>query len=90
MTMHYDGLTKLIEECGELIQVASKKQAFFTTDKHPDGAGSLKRRLEEESADVIAACIFVVENFKLDQKFIEERVEKKLKRFRDWHNDPKV
>ena len=38
--MHCDGLTKLIEECGELVQIAAKKQAYFDTDTHPDGKGS--------------------------------------------------
>lgn len=44
------GLAKLIEECGELIQVAGKKLAFYTTDVHPDGgpSPSLKRRMEDE------------------------------------------
>ena len=90
MTMHCDGLTKLIEECGELSQIASKKQAFMDTDTHPDGKGSMKKRIEEEMGDVIAACILVAENFGLDQDFLEKRVQKKLALFRSWHNNPNV
>ena len=90
MTMKDDGLAKLIEECGELIQIAAKKQAYFDTDSHPDGAGSMKVRMEEEVADVIAACVFVTETFKLDGEKIEARAKKKLDRFRGWHNDPNV
>jgi len=90
MTMHANGLTKLIEECGELIQIAAKKQAFMDTDQHPDGKGSMKRRLEEEMADVIASCMLVSKNFELDGDFMAERMEKKLKLFTSWHNDPNV
>ena len=90
MTMHCNGLTKLIEECGELSQIASKKQAFMDTDTHPDGKGSMKKRIEEEMGDVFAACILVAENFSLDQDFLEKRVQKKLTLFRSWHNNPNV
>ena len=88
--MHCDGLTKLIEECGELAQIAATKQAYFDTDTHPDGKGSMKRRLEEEMADVIAACVFVAEKFGLDDKFLETRMQKKLALFRSWDNGPNV
>lgn len=90
MTMHCNGLTKLIEECGELSQIASKKQAFMNTDTHPDGKGSMKKRIEEEMADVIAACVLVAENFGLDQDHLEQRALKKLALFRKWHNNPNV
>ena len=88
--MQFGGLTKLIEECGELVQIAAKKQAYFDTDTHPDGKGSMKRRLEEEMADVIAACVLVAENFGLNQDFLEQRALKKLELFRSWHNNPNV
>jgi NTP pyrophosphatase (non-canonical NTP hydrolase) len=88
--MHCDGLTKLIEECGVLVQIAAKKQAYFDTDAHPDGKGSMKRRLEEEMADVMAACVFVAEKFGLDDKFLETRMQKKLALFKSWDNDPNV
>ena len=88
--MQFGGLTKLIEECGELVQIAAKKQAYFDTDTHPDGKGSMKRRLEEEMADVIAACVFVAEKFGLDDKFLETRMQKKLALFKSWDNNPNV
>lgn len=90
MTMHLDGLTKLIEECGELIQIAAKKQAYFDTDVHPDGKGSMKKRLEEEVSDVIAACVFAVEVLELDEAVIEPRAKMKLERFREWHANKAV
>jgi NTP pyrophosphatase (non-canonical NTP hydrolase) len=78
MAMSHDGLTKLIEECGELTQIAAKKIAYFDTDEHPDGKGSMKARMEEELADVMAACAFVMVQFNLDQTFIRERQLDKL------------
>jgi len=88
MTMEKNGLAKLVEECGELIQVAAKKMAFMHTDKHPDGNGSLKNRMEEEAGDVLAAIIFVKENFGLSEANIELRTGEKLAKFRAWHADP--
>lgn len=83
--MSHNGLTKLTEECGELTQIAMKKIAFADTDVHPDGKGSMKLRLEEEIADVRAASQFVIANFDLDEEFIKERAEQKLKMFVEWH-----
>lgn len=85
MTMTANGLAKLIEECGELVQVAGKKLAYYSTDKHPDGAGGLAFRLQIEIADVMAAAKFVADNFNLDHNFIEGRFQSKLRQFREWH-----
>lgn len=84
MTMAGNGLVKLVEELGELAQVAAKKLAYMQTDMHPDGL-SLKDRLEEESADVIAACLFVIQQFELDKSIIRSRLKKKLKLYHEWH-----
>lgn len=78
------GLGKLIEECGELVQILGKKLAYFHTDRHPDKKGSMKRRMEEEIADVRAASEFVIDENDLDRDFIEERTQMKLKKFRRW------
>jgi NTP pyrophosphatase (non-canonical NTP hydrolase) len=83
--MTANGLAKLIEECGELQQIAAKKLAYFHTDEHPDGAGSLKQRMEDEMADVMAACIFVARQFKLDATRMEQRRDRKVARFEAWH-----
>jgi NTP pyrophosphatase (non-canonical NTP hydrolase) len=82
------GLAKLIEELGELAQVAGKKLAYFHTDEHPDGAGSLRGRLQDEIGDVLAACQFVAMTLGLDQEAIKARRDKKLDRFLGWHNLP--
>ena len=87
MTMTANGLAKLLEECGELSQVAAKKLAYFHTDDHPDGAGSLDKRLQDEIADVIAACIFVAAKFGLNTAAINDRCDRKLALFVQWHAD---
>lgn len=82
-----NGLAKLIEECGELQQIAAKKLAYFHTDVHPDGGGSLKQRMEDELADVAAASAFVAQQFALDEKRIKQRAALKLADFQSWHFD---
>lgn len=87
MTLANNGLTKLSEECGELIQIAQKKIAFPHTDDHPDKKGSLKQRLQEEIADVLAACSIVIDINKLDTTTISNRVKTKYELFDTWHKD---
>jgi NTP pyrophosphatase (non-canonical NTP hydrolase) len=86
MGMHCNGLTKLIENCGQLIQVAAKKQAYFNEDMHPDGT-SLKQRLEEEIGGVLAAIDFVTLMFDLDLRKIGERNLAKLNLYHEWNVD---
>ena len=78
------GLVKLVEECGELIQITSKKMVYMDSDEHPDGAGPISTRLEDEAADVLAAIEVVVENFGLNRVRMTERAELKAERFREW------
>lgn len=86
MTAH--GLAKLLEELGELTQVAAKKLAYFHTDVHPDGAGSLKQRLEEEMGDVQAAIVFVQRKLGLDPVNILRRSGVKYDLYQKWDADP--
>lgn len=81
--MHGKGLTKLMEECGELIQAAAKRLAYPRVAVHPDGK-NLKRCLEEELADVLAASAFVIERNGLDQEAVMVRTELKLEQYRKW------
>lgn len=85
MTMAAKGIAKLIEECGELQQVLGKKLAYYTTDEHPDGAGPLTQRLEDEMADVMAAMDLVRINFDLNNRRMQERRCQKLATFMGWH-----
>lgn len=85
MSLTCKGLVKLTEECGELIQIASKKMSYMDTDDHPDGNGSMAERLEKKMGDVYAATVVVTENFGLSwDNIINRSVEKRIL-FRKWH-----
>lgn len=80
----WPGLSKLIEECGEVVQVAGKLLGTGGNTNHWDGT-DLRERLQEEVADVIAAAQFVVEQCKLDPYVINDRTREKLLLFDMWH-----
>lgn len=88
MTLVAKGLGKLVEECGELSQIAAKKMQYMDTDEHPDGKGSMKNRMEEEIADVLAACAFAIQKFDLEEEKIEERAMNKFFLFSSWDGEP--
>ncbi len=87
MPMTANGLAKLLEELGELAQVAAKRLAYFHTSTHPDGAGDLNERMEVEMGDVLAACAFVRQQFGLNDAAVANRYELKLALFQRWHED---
>ena len=87
MPLDKRGLTKVAEECGELTQIAMKKSAYMDSDIHPDGQGSLRLRLQDEIADVLAICEFVINEWGLDCSAIDLRKEAKRARFEKWHLD---
>lgn len=86
MAMSERGLTKLMEECGEVIQVAAKLIAY-PSGVHPDGGKDLYLRLEEELADLAASSYFVNEKLVLNSTTIHERAKKKLEMFRKWDEE---
>lgn len=86
MAMEQRGLAKLVEECGELIQDAAKLMAY-PSGTHPDGGKDLYLRLEDELADVMGACRFVMGKLVLNQPAIEDRAEFKYQRFVRWDNE---
>lgn len=90
MPMTANGLAKLLEELGELAQVTAKKLAYFNTDEHPDGAGSLRERMEQEMGDVTAAMAFVQRQFALNRKVIDNRACIKLALYQRWHADADI
>jgi len=85
--MLHGGLAKLAEECGEVVQVVGKRLQYPLGD-HPDGQGDLRARLEDEIADAMAACEFVVEKQGMNSQRIRERVARKLALFRAWDREP--
>ena len=78
------GLSKLIEEAGEVQQVCGKILGTGGNLEHWDGS-NLRERLEEEIADLTAACIFVGQTNHLDMAGIEKRAREKLALFEEWH-----
>ena len=83
----WPGLSKLSEECGELIQVIGKIAAY-PDSPHPDGS-DLRQRLMEEMADVAAAIEFVqITNWEaFNPTAFTDRRRLKLGRFLRWHKD---
>ena len=81
----WPGLSKLAEEAGEVVQVIGKLIATGGSPEHWDGLGDLRTRLENEIADLTAACIFVAKANGLDEQRIKERGGVKLARFSRWH-----
>lgn len=79
----HGGISKLIEECGELQQELGK---FLTygMGEHPDGKGPLDKRIEDEMADVLAAAELVKIKHKLDGGRINARAQQKLELFLKW------
>jgi NTP pyrophosphatase (non-canonical NTP hydrolase) len=75
MTMAAAGVAKLIEECGELQQVLGKRLAMWDQDEHWDGS-NLRERMAEEIGDVMAACQFVAEQFRIEEAVMDRRTSK--------------
>lgn len=104
MAMTNNGLSKLVEEIGELGQVAGKMLQYPALmhdvqvmanvsgeggfAKHPDGT-NLRLRLQEELADVMAAARFVMVKLDLDVTAVFQRQCAKESLFNQWDkNEP--
>ena len=77
------GIGKLIEECGEVLQLCGKVIPF-PVGPHPDGAGELRERLEQECADLYAALDYFVDANGLNRNLMMERRAKKAQTFQQW------
>lgn len=82
----WGGLSKLIEECGEVQQVAGKIIGAQGEVMHFDGS-NLRVRLQSELGDLLAAIQFVATMNDLDWSAITEQQKSKLTLFLRWHND---
>lgn len=82
----WPGLSKLIEECGEVIQVAGKIIGTGGEPKHWDGS-DLRDRLIEEVADLTAAIEFVTQACVFDWDEINDRAGAKRLLFERWHRE---
>lgn len=82
----WPGVSKLIEEAGELLQVLGKLMATGGELDHWDGT-NLRTRIEDELADTLAAIRLVIGLNEVDGAYVEARAEKKLRMFYQWHAD---
>jgi NTP pyrophosphatase (non-canonical NTP hydrolase) len=84
----WPGISKLIEECAEVVQVCGKLIALRGERRHWDGT-DLKERLEDEVGDGYAAAQFVIEHCGLDIGRIRARASQKHALFEKWHAEHK-
>ena len=82
----WPGISKLVEEAGEVLQVCGKLIALGGDHLHWDGT-TLKERLEEEIADLSAAIEFVVDKRDLDLAKMTVRASEKRRLFEKWHEE---
>lgn len=79
-------LGKLAEETGELSSAVARCIIQGLDGLEPTSGKINRRWLEEEIADVLA-CVDVTRDYlKLDDEFIERRVEEKKRKFASWHD----
>lgn len=85
----WNGLSKLIEECGEVLQVSGKIIGSGGNSNH--WSGDLRQKFIEEIGDVKAAISFFEKHSFSDQekKKIQDRVNTKTILFEKWNDDNK-
>lgn len=81
----WNGLSKLIEECGEVLQVAGKIIGNEGKINHWDGS-NLRDRLESELGDLLAAINFVIDENGLHLTSIQKQCDIKTETFKKWHD----
>jgi NTP pyrophosphatase (non-canonical NTP hydrolase) len=82
----WPGISKLVEECGEVLQVAGKLMGSRGQVEHWN-VENLKCALEDEIADLMAACDFVIHFCRLRVEHISARRKRKLDTFSKWHRE---
>ena len=81
----WPGVSKLVEEIGELGQVLGKLMGSRGNVEH--WSGNLLGMLHDEIGDVMAACNFVIDRCGLDQARILKRIAEKRATFERWHRE---
>ena len=80
----WPGLAKLVEECGEVLQIAGKLIATGGDTSHWSGL-DLGDCLTEELGDVLASALFVIENSDISEQAVWDRVLAKTALYEEWH-----
>jgi hypothetical protein len=94
MSMRHNGLAKLTEEAGEVMQIAGKMLQYPDTQievdgvrcLHPDGT-HLRTALQFELGDLQAAIDFTIAKLGLDKEFVRNHRKYKLNKFREWDKE---
>jgi NTP pyrophosphatase (non-canonical NTP hydrolase) len=83
-------LGKLIEELGELSNVAGRCVIQGIDEVDPGTQKVNRQRLSDEIADVLAQCVCAIKDFGLNGSEIDERAAKKIDQMHEWeaHYDP--
>lgn len=81
----WPGVSKLMEECGEVIQVLGKLMGSRGKIEH--WSGDLNAMLHDEIGDLLGAIQFVIIKSNLNRDKIEKRASLKLQRFLKWHQE---
>jgi NTP pyrophosphatase (non-canonical NTP hydrolase) len=82
----WPGVSKLVEEIGEIGQVLGKLMGSRGDTKH--WSGDLRDMMQTEIGDVLAAIAFVVDhNPVLNRDAITEQFDRKVALFKQWHAD---
>lgn len=84
----WPGLSKLVEECGEVLQVAGKLIGSEGRTDH--WSGDLRKMLVEEIGDLQAAIEFFITHSGLPKGDIQERRIEKRALFELWHREAQV
>lgn len=82
----WPGLSKVVEECGEVLQVAGKLMGTAGDINHWDGKGPLDVRMAEEVCDLFAACVafFQLNGFDGIEAYMQREMDK-YHTFLRWH-----
>lgn len=84
----WPGTAKVMEECGELVQVLAKLIALGSAGIHWDGS-DLRVRIVEELGDLTGALEFFMRHNLTEEQVdqVLDRAEVKGDLFETWHND---
>lgn len=87
---NWNGLSKMIEEMGELNQVCGKVIGSGGNSNH--WSGDMRAKFVEELADVQAAMKFFIESnlTKEERDLIVKRKKKKFTKFREWDSNERA
>ncbi len=82
----WPGTSRLVEECGELLQVLGKLIGAGGETDHWDST-DLREKVIDELADVHAALIFFASANGLPSATIEARAAQKVAQYDKWHQE---